>query len=483
MVIKTNKQTPKSKPKNKTLKKSNKKPTKIYDYIILGGGIAGLYTLYKLSIQYPTKSFLLLEKTNRFGGRVQSVQLHPSNDPEYILEAGAGRFSQHHPNLQKLIQEFGLSSKIGNASATAEYYPIEKTQENNNHSSDDPNESIFSQTYELVEDLIIGESKLSKLIANVIISSKIESREYLQKRNFLSYAKTVLTTEEINHIASSFGYYSELVMMNAYDAIQLMQQLSPTNKFHTLSGGLSQIIASLVEKTQTKGNITLKKHQEVVSILPNTNTEKQNQLYHIQTKTNRFLARTVICALPKQALEKLSIFQPIRKTLLSKIHCGKLCRIYARFHPNKEIWFQDLPKITTNNNLRMIIPINVKKGLIMISYSDNKYADFWYRLYQKDPNNQKPLIEELRKEIRQTTGKIIPDPMEIRVFYWPCGVGYWGIGANSEEISQKMIQPLTKHPNIYCCGEHFSEKNQQWMEGALETSQIVMDRIATNNTK
>jgi monoamine oxidase len=125
----------------------------------------------------------------------------------------------------------------------------------------------------------------------------------------------------------------------------------------------------------------------------------------------------------------------------------------------------------------MIIPMNPKKGLIMISYSDNKYADFWYKLYQK---GQKSLIEELRKEIRQTTGKTIPDPMEIRVFYWSCGVGYWGITANSQEISQKMIQPLTKHPNIYCCGEHFSEKNQQWMEGALETSQKVIDRIATN---
>jgi monoamine oxidase len=124
----------------------------------------------------------------------------------------------------------------------------------------------------------------------------------------------------------------------------------------------------------------------------------------------------------------------------------------------------------------MVIPINAKKGIIMISYSDNKYADFWYRLYQKNKNE---LIQELRKEILQTTGKIIPEPMEIHVFYWPCGVGYWGIGANSEEISRKMIQPLTKHPNIYCCGEHFSEKNQQWMEGALETSQKVIDRINT----
>jgi len=479
----TKKQKPK---KNQTLKKSKspnktthtvKKTThwvKKYDYIILGGGISGLYTIYKLSIQYPNKTFLLLEKTDRFGGRVHSVQLHPSNDPDYILEAGAGRFSQQHPNIQKLIQELGLSHKIRNASANAEYYPIDK-----NNKQTQENESIFSQTYELVEESIVGESKLSKLITNVIISSKIESREYLQKRNFLSYAKTILTSEEINHIEASFGYYSELVIMNAYDAIQLMQQLSPDNKFHVLSGGLSQIIGMLVERIKKNPNTTLSTNQEITSITPNSKTKTPNQEYTIKTKTNHFLARTIICALPKQVLEKLSIFQPIRTSLLSKILCGKLCRIYARFHPNEEMWFQDLPKITTNNNLRMVIPMNPKKGLIMISYSDNKYADFWYKLYQK---GKKPLIEELRKEIRQTTGKIIPEPMDVRVFYWSCGVGYWGVNANSQEISQKMIQPLTKHPNIYCCGEHFSEKNQQWMEGALETSQKVIDKISTKQT-
>lgn len=469
MLTKNKKQ--KTKKQNKTIKKRNDiKSAKTYDYIILGGGIAGLYTIYNLSTKYPKQSFLLLEKTDRFGGRVHSVPLHPFNDPDYILEAGAGRFSQQHANIQKLIQELGLSSKIRNASANAEYYPIDK---NNNHPSDDTNESIFSQTYELVEESIIGESKLSKLVAKVIISSKLESREYLQKRNFLSYAKTILTSEEINHIESSFGYYSELVIMNAYDAIQLMQQLSPTNKFQVLSGGLSQIIESLVERIKKNPNAILSTNQEVKTIHKN----------NVKTKTNTFLAKNIICALPKQVLENLSIFQPIYKTLLSKILCGKLCRIYARFHPTEEIWFQDLPKITTNNNLRMIIPMNPKKGLIMISYSDNKYADFWYKLYQKDTTHHKPLIEELRKEIRQTTGKTIPDPMEIRVFYWSCGVGYWGINTNSQEISQKMIQPLTKHPNIYCCGEHFSEKNQQWMEGALETSQKVMDRIAANNTQ
>jgi len=148
----------KTKSKTKTIQKTRKQKrdtTKIYDYIILGGGIAGLYSIYKLSKEYPNKTILLLEKTNRFGGRVESIQLQPKNDPEYIIEAGAGRFSQHHPNLQALITEFGLASKIQPANATPKYYPIrnetnpEKEKEKENQEKE--NESLFSQTANLIQ--------------------------------------------------------------------------------------------------------------------------------------------------------------------------------------------------------------------------------------------------------------------------------------------------------------------------------------------
>jgi len=46
-----------------------------YDIIIVGGGISSLYFLYKLSkdFQYLTKKIVLLESSNRFGGRIESI--------------------------------------------------------------------------------------------------------------------------------------------------------------------------------------------------------------------------------------------------------------------------------------------------------------------------------------------------------------------------------------------------------------------------
>jgi monoamine oxidase len=82
----------------------------------------------------------------------------------------------------------------------------------------------------------------------------------------------------------------------------------------------------------------------------------------------------------------------------------------------------------------------------------------------------------IAENIKESTNIDIPKPMDTMVYYWSCGVGYWGIGADSEEISQKMIKPF-QEDEIYICGEHYSEKNQQWMEGALETSISVLKKI------
>ena len=52
-----------------------------------------------------------------------------------------------------------------------------------------------------------------------------------------------------------------------------------------------------------------------------------------------------------------------------------LCRIYSQFSNDPETgepWFKNLHKFTTNNYLRMVIPMNKDKGTVMISYSDNK---------------------------------------------------------------------------------------------------------------
>jgi hypothetical protein len=122
----------------------------------------------------------------------------------------------------------------------------------------------------------------------------------------------------------------------------------------------------------------------------------------------------------------------------------------------------------------MVIPINTKEGIIMISYSDNIFADQWQKLYEK--KGIRAVNTKLREDMLESVGKWIPVPKHTQVFYWDCGVGYWTVGADSHHVAKKMIQPFCKIP-LYVCGENYSENGQQWIEGGLETADNILQRL------
>lgn len=483
--------------KTKKNKKKRENQKEEYDIIILGGGIAGIYTIYQL-VKNPIfyqKRILLLEKTGRLGGRVYSTNPY-KNHPEDIIEAGAGRFSQKHILLNKLIHELDLENQIEKTSSNAEYFPINR--EKKNQESEESVLTIINKNknpIELIQNpnlinplkntLLSGKPKIAELILKVIVFSKLESIEYLRTISFVEYAKTkeILTDAEIQQIIDSFGFYSELVIMNTYDVIRLMNNLDPeSNSFCTLKGGLSQINERMIEYViENNNNNPFRINQNVINI----QQFSQNK-YRIKTQNRNYKTKIIISALPKQILERIPFFKPIYPWI-SKIKCSPLCRIYSRYNEkhkdqDKTLWFKSLPKITTNNNLRMVIPINKEKGIIMISYTDNKFAEYWNNLYKKEGINQ--VNEELKQKIQESTGIIIPreqqKTVQTNIYYWKCGVGYWGIGANSHEISQNMINPTILGNNIFCCGEHYSENFQQWIEGALETSERVLSKLSNH---
>jgi monoamine oxidase len=53
-------------------------------------------------------------------------------------------------------------------------------------------------------------------------------------------------------------------------------------------------------------------------------------------------------------------------------------------------------------------------------------------------------------------------------------VHFWNPGFKSWEILEDMTQPV-KGVHCYVCGEAYST-NQTWVEGALQTSEIVLQK-------
>ena len=415
----------------------------IFDIIILGGGIAGLYSAHKIAKSHPNKTMLILEKDNVLGGRIKTYK-----DDKMQVEAGAGRFHDGHKKLLSLLGELDLAKYMIKIDAGNTYYDIHtKTPIKN------PNIPL-----------------LAKLVSN---SSAFSTNE-LRNMSLIRYASHVLSKDEIKTIEDTFGYYTELVMMSAADCLTLItEQLSPKNTFYTLNGGLRRIIDKLEENLTAHKTMTILRKHNVLNIRRDGFATYEVSFHN---RKITYKAKQIISALPKQVLEKIQFFSPIHNILKKSIFCGSLCRIYSVFPvKNGKSWFDNLPKFTTNNNLRIVIPIDAKQGVIMSSYSDNKFSKFWKEIYNK--GGEQYMNRELVRLLQESTGIMnIPMPTKTEIFYWEYGVGYWKIGIDSEDVSKKIIQPL-KGENVFICGESYSLLQQQWMEGALETADIVAERI------
>ena len=83
-----------------------------YDYVIVGGGISGLYIYFNLlnSSKFKNKKILLIEKNPHLGGRIYTDKV-THNSKNYFFEAGAGRFAKSHKRLNKLIKKLDLEKK------------------------------------------------------------------------------------------------------------------------------------------------------------------------------------------------------------------------------------------------------------------------------------------------------------------------------------------------------------------------------------
>ena len=93
---------------------------KNYDITIIGGGIAGIYTMYKLKKNNPNLNVILLEKNERLGGRVYTFT-DTINGIKYNMDLGAGRIGYHHKNMIELINTLQMERDIIPISNTENY--------------------------------------------------------------------------------------------------------------------------------------------------------------------------------------------------------------------------------------------------------------------------------------------------------------------------------------------------------------------------
>lgn len=401
-----------------------------YDIIIIGGGISGLYIYYHLI--KTNKKVILFEKNNYFGGRILNKSIHNINYP-----TGAARFNLNHKLVIKLLKEFNLLDfrKDNPISASMEF--IDCKQKFSNHN--------LKNGFILIKKVIKNAKKLKR---------------NLKLYTFKDIAAMILTKKELDYMLVASGYSGQLKYMNASDAIHLFTYGIRDDILY-YNGKYDLLIDKILDYLKSK-HANLKLNTDIKRIKYN---EKEN-LYQVNYNNKTIFGEKIVFSMPKPNLLKFNILSPIRPILKQSIHCKSLCRVYALFD-KKDIWYQDLKnKLVINNALRYVIPLGKENPLIMISYTDDKYTQFWKSLQ----NSQRKLKKAVVDLIYSCLKIKIASPSKVMVYHWNCGVGVWNKNIDSELVSNYLLNPL---PNIYISGENYS-LNQSWVEGALETSNKVL---------
>jgi cytochrome b involved in lipid metabolism len=105
----------------------------------------------------------------------------------------------------------------------------------------------------------------------------------------------------------------------------------------------------------------------------------------------------------------------------------------------------------------------------MITYSDTTNAIQW----QQDKINDL-FKEKIMKNIRLLfSEKEIPEPLFLTTNFYIEGTHLWKINCDGKLLQKRILKPFY-NMNLFICGESYSN-NQGWIEGALETSSIVVD--------
>lgn len=447
----------------KNKKNHNTHNTNNYDLVIIGGGISGIYTLYKLSKTFPQLKILLLESGERYGGRIYSYK-ETVDGEEYIMDLGAGRLGHHHKLINNLINELGLKPKIIDIPNTKTY--IEVTENNKVHDKTHLKDTIMSKLYKFILSPLV--SKLGKSV--------------LQKFYLSELIKKYVSVSFFQKLEPLFEYSSDLNEFNAYDAIEYFKHdYNNESTFFTLNGGLEQIIEQmlvLIKKTKSykSKNITLLNLSNVENII----TKNNNNLFKIvinnysKSKIYNVYSKYVICALPKQSLEKFELFKPFLRDLNS-INSINLLRIYEIYNKtNGKTWFNSIEKTITNSKVQFVIPINPNNGLIMSSYSDCANASYWNLLLaKKGLDYVKQTLNTKLNQLFSIYNIKVPPSKYIKMYFWDAGVACWKKNVDSDYLSSKLLNPL---PNVFIIGENYS-KYQAWCEGALMTSENCIVKL------
>ena len=418
-------------------------PTKYYDIIIIGSGIAGLYSAYNIKQMSPETSFVVLEKYKKqwIGGRTSNEMFYGT---QVVTGAGIGRKNKDKL-LIKLLKELDIPFK----------------------------DFLFKPYY----------SQVIKNPINVNKTIEYLREEYYKKDDFKKhptfkeFAKSVLGSEKYNDFLTCVGY-RDYENEDARDVIDNYGMEDNTCCWKGMYIPWKQMVMKLCDEI---GRNNVKTSMNVVSVSKIRGSAEQCR-FLVETEAGvSFECNKVICATTISGIRKILPGASLKNSIYNQIEGQIFLRLYGKFSKySTQIMKQYVKGYTiVPGPLQKIIPIDADKGVYMIAYCDNKNAEFLKDNLKDTEKNRHFFCYLLEKSLGITPGTL--DLVAIKDFYWPIGTHYYKPLQDKYENRSSFIYEA-QHPEngILVVGEVVSEA-QGWTNGALSSVKNVLTKKWINS--
>jgi hypothetical protein len=400
----------------------------MFDVIIIGGGIAGLYSAYKMKELDPSVNLLLVEAEDHLGGRAGNYNFHGQSVP---IGAGVGR-KKKDKLLIKLLDK--LKIKYRNFMASSQYA------------------NSINPVCNLKEMFLYLKNEYSN--------------DKDRKKTFKQYAKPKL---EEKYGVNSYKYfticsgYTDYEKESAYDTIYDYGFDDNYSDWPAMAFSWNELVELLASNV---GHRNIKKSCCVKKLIKNADGN-----YSVLCNKENFSCKNIIIATTIDSVLDLLPNNGIYKQIKGQ----EFLRVYGKFSKESmQVMNEYCPKTTiVSGPLHKIIPMNAEKGIYMIAYTDNQGARDLEKYKKNTKKNRDVLCRLLEIAL-----EITPNTLELEDmvdFYWEIGTHYFTpLKGNFKNRKEYCDIAQCPEENIRVVGELIS-MNQGWVEGALESVDNVID--------
>ncbi len=403
---------------------------KYVDVIIIGSGMSGLYSAYKIKQFSPDTSFLILEKykKNWIGGRTSNELFYGT---EIVTGAGIGRKSKDKL-LHKLLTHFKLE--------TSEYV-------------------VNPYKSKLIHSLDVNK---------VMNHLRREFKGFKDKElTFKDFATKVLGEKEFKNFILNAGYsdYENEDAMETLYYYGMEDNACCWKAFHV---PWKKLVLKLYYDI---GERHFKFSNKVISI---TKTHDNPCRFLIDTESGlQYLCNKVIVASTIDTIRKLLP----NHSIYDDIQGQPFLRLYAKFTKSSVPVLKEYIKGFTfvPGPLQRIIPMDPDNGVYMIAYNDNNNT-LALKDYLQNTKSNRDLYEILlEKSLGMPQGSL--HIIAIKDYYWAIGTHYYKPLNKELYKSREEFIDKAQHPEkgILVVGEGVS-RSQGWTIGCLESVNDVLTK-------